>query len=607
MKWSRMLILIVIGGFLMVAVAIQTEKPAVQLMEMRSARLATHFRQVEFAPGTMTAWAVGFNGTVLRTDDAGKSWVRFDTQTQARLYGLQVRDDHSIYCCGSDGTLLHSVNGGRTWRKLQVPTRYRLIDVFFSDPDNGWVVGDNGCILRTTDGGRQWSPIDSGLTSGYRQIWLSETGHGYIAGYEGVLLYTANGGLTWTKRDLPEHISFYGMTVSDGGRRCVLAGSCGLMLETSDFGITWDILPIVTTNFLRDVAYDSEGYGCAAGYGILLTCLPGSGEWKKSVEIPGISLQSVSFGAGGCGLAVGQWGAMLQTDDHGMTWRMMPEFFAPDLHDAAIDDRTGTVMAVGADGWTLSRTAERENWELSFTGVSETLKTCAVDQRGRFWAVGPDTRNVNRRNGDKWEKVAMPYKGAIHDLIFTGRSTGRMVGESGLLLVSDDCGDTWLLASAPSHRNIRGIFFTGETNGYLFGDDGLIMETTDSGNSWMGHDTGVTSDFRSGWFGVRGHAIVISDRVVLESWSNGHNSSWFETRFDPGVSAVAPGGRYIGLSSGDILDRRTGVSRCVSPDPILSFASNGIGNEIWGVGTFGRITRLKTNDINLLLSNRPGK
>lgn len=607
MKWSRLLITVLTTGFILITVAIQTEKPALQLAEMRSSRHATHFRQVEFVPGTRTAWAVGFNGTVLRSDDAGKTWIRMKTQTKERFYGLQVISSHSICCCGSEGTLLMSSNGGRTWKKMPVPTHYRLLDVFFSTPENGWVVGDNGCIMRTTDGGKTWSAVDSGIRSGFRQIWFSTDGQGLISGYEGILLQSDDNGVSWSRLDVPEHISFYGMSVRDDGAQCHLVGSCGMMVESVDHGRSWTVLPVVATNFLRDIAFDPDGYGCAVGYGIILSRSPDSKTWKKCADLPGINLQSVSFGSDGCGLALGQWGAVLQTENHGLTWRLLDEYFAPDLHDIAFDSRSGTIMAVGADGWILHKRLEETAWQLSNSGSRNTLKCCTTDQQGRFWVSGSDSGSVRRMTAsNSWERVRIPAEGTINDILFTGESRGYIVGDYGLFVVTEDTGDSWRVLAQPTRRNIRGIAFPSATDGFLFGDDGLIMETTDGGANWMRHDTGVTSCFRTGWFGTGGHALVASEWGGMESWSSGHNSSWFEIPSTQTITAIAAGGRYVGLCNGDILDRRTGISRCISADPILSFVSNTKGNEIWGAGQFGRITSLKTNDINLLLSNRDG-
>jgi len=127
------------------------------------------------------------------------------------------------------------------------------------------------------------------------------------------------------------------------------------------------------------------------------------------------------------------------------------------------------------------------------------------------------------------------------------------------------------------------------------------METRDAGASWLGHFTGVTHSFYSGQFSTNKHALVLSTMGALESWSCGHNSSWFESNFEIPVTAVAPGCRYLGLLNGDILDRRTGISRAVSKDTILSLKTNEKGTHIWGVGRFGRVTRLTTGEVNLLL------
>ena len=456
---------------------------------------------------------------------------------------------------------------------------------FFTSPDIGWVVGDNGCVLRTENGCRNWIPVEMGITSGFRQIWFSSNGRGYLAGYEGMLFFTEDAGLTWKRMPLPEHISFYGMAVSDEGQRCNLAGSCGMMIESVDSANTWRTLPITTTNFLRDIFYDASGYACAVGYGVILIKSSDSDFWQKSAVNPNIRLQSVSFGSGGRGIAVGQWGAVLCTEDTGRTWTMMNEHFAPDLLDIAFDCDSGILMSVGADGWTAMAGPGDKKWVFSNTGSRDTLTCCALDQTGRFWALGSSPIKANRLTADQtWERVSLPGEDNINDLTFTGSSKAFIVGDNGMLLASDNSGDTWYPLTRPTDRNIQGISFIDDLTGFIYGDEGMIMETRDGGMRWMAHDSGVTVSFRNGMFGSNGHSLLISHRGALESWSNGHNSSWFNSQFDQPVTAIAPGCRYLGLANGDILDRRTGVARCVSTDPILAFVSDRYWNRNLGCG-----------------------
>ncbi|HPQ41348.1 MAG TPA: YCF48-related protein [bacterium] len=350
MKVPRVFMLIVITGLLLIAVALQTEKPSVRMDELRPDRLATHFRVVRFAPGTDIAWAAGFGGMICRTADAGRTWEMQTVPVLSRFYGMHVQDARHVWVCGSDGTLVTTSNGGKSWRRVPVPTRLRLLDVCFINETTGWLAGDHGLILQTTDGGKTWRPQDTGVTSGFRRVWFGDARQGFAVGYEGVALWTGDGGEHWEALETPEHISFYGADFRPGGRRFHLVGSCGMMIESDDGGATCRILPLVTTNFLRDVAFDETGRGVAAGYGVLLRYDPGTGKWTRQQDVPGLYLQSVALGSRGQGIAVGRWGSLLRTEDAGIHWIFDTRTFAPDLNTIC-GDESGYRAAGGADGW----------------------------------------------------------------------------------------------------------------------------------------------------------------------------------------------------------------------------------------------------------------
>jgi Photosynthesis system II assembly factor YCF48 len=112
-------------------------------------------------PGSTIAWAVGSNGTVVKTYD------------------------------------------GNTWAKLNSGTNSELQSVYFIDANTGWAVSIDGKIIKTTNGGSNWTAQSSGITQPLRAVQFVSKTVGWIAGdytYEnkGVILKTINGGDTWT-------------------------------------------------------------------------------------------------------------------------------------------------------------------------------------------------------------------------------------------------------------------------------------------------------------------------------------------------------------------------------------------------------------------------
>jgi photosystem II stability/assembly factor-like uncharacterized protein len=63
-------------------------------------------------------WVAGSPGTkVLTSDDAGKTWQAFDTQQHLPLYGLAFTDNLHGWAVGALGTILATNDGGRTWQR----------------------------------------------------------------------------------------------------------------------------------------------------------------------------------------------------------------------------------------------------------------------------------------------------------------------------------------------------------------------------------------------------------------------------------------------------------------------------------------------------------
>ncbi len=112
---------------------------------------------------------VGTNGTILYTSTAGNNWIPETTGVTVKLNGLSFISDQGTkraWAVGDNGTILKTANAGpTTWSVLESGTTRNLNDVNFLDSLRGFVVGDGGLILFTEDGGKSWRTVESGTTS----------------------------------------------------------------------------------------------------------------------------------------------------------------------------------------------------------------------------------------------------------------------------------------------------------------------------------------------------------------------------------------------------------------------------------------------------------
>ncbi len=86
------------------------------------------------------------------------------------LLGIAFVTPQSGWVVGHGGTILHTEDGGRTWNTQTSRTRADLIEVTFATPQSGWAVGDRGTTLHTDDGGNTWTPQRCGTLVGLRSI-----------------------------------------------------------------------------------------------------------------------------------------------------------------------------------------------------------------------------------------------------------------------------------------------------------------------------------------------------------------------------------------------------------------------------------------------------
>lgn len=138
--------------------------------------------------------AMGENSTIIYTSDISSGW---NTVTVTGLGTVNLNsiyfENHIGYAVGDNGTILKSDDGGVTWTKLddagtdwvtaQYTTGANLYDVYFHDYLTGYAVGDDGVLLKTIDGGVSWEKRKNTNTAqDARAIWFTTRTSGIMGG-----------------------------------------------------------------------------------------------------------------------------------------------------------------------------------------------------------------------------------------------------------------------------------------------------------------------------------------------------------------------------------------------------------------------------------------
>ena len=119
-------------------------------------------RAMDFVAGR--GYAIGDDGTALRTDDGGATWTGLATGTSQDLTRVQAVTPDVIVVLGGDGCVVRrSDDGGKTFRKMFVLAEINCPEHgrgrVLRHPQVGYLLLRNGNVLRTTDGGETFGRV----------------------------------------------------------------------------------------------------------------------------------------------------------------------------------------------------------------------------------------------------------------------------------------------------------------------------------------------------------------------------------------------------------------------------------------------------------------
>jgi photosystem II stability/assembly factor-like uncharacterized protein len=156
------------------------------------------YTDLAFANAT-TGIAISHNGRIVRTTDAGSTWVEYPTAYSKHLEKVIFTDTEHGYIIGGDsdtGLLLKTQDAGLTWTKTGLTTHSSLTGIAFTNTTTGFVTGQN-IFMKTTDGGISWKTIKSSPYRVYSGIAFKDNSYGIVTSGQGLYFRTKDGGMSW--------------------------------------------------------------------------------------------------------------------------------------------------------------------------------------------------------------------------------------------------------------------------------------------------------------------------------------------------------------------------------------------------------------------------
>ena len=188
-------------------------------------------------PSATQGWAVGGDGVILHSDDAGATWRK---QLDGRQIGALLVEHYQALASAEPGNEQWPLLVAEGERLVAQGADKPLLDVWFANDRLGYVVGVFNLILRTEDGGQSWTPFQDRTDNpqGFHLNAIASTGDAlYIAGEQGLLLKWDDAGQRFAAVQTPYQGSFFGVVGKPG--EALVYGLRGNVLRSTDGGLSW--------------------------------------------------------------------------------------------------------------------------------------------------------------------------------------------------------------------------------------------------------------------------------------------------------------------------------------------------------------------------------
>jgi photosystem II stability/assembly factor-like uncharacterized protein len=414
-------------------------------------------------PGANALLLWGSDGTILRSED-GAHWSHATTPTVVDLAHVATNATGTmLVAVGAQGVVLLSRDAGRSWQAARnATTDTDLKSVVHHGPSNTWIAaGTNGRILRSQDDGKSWGLVQSNLTLEFQTLAVDpQTQRILIGGEHGALGYSTDAGQSWqlTMIAMPDPAT--PITAFHRFGKLLLATSAlGRFLTSADDAQSWDLLQSSSHAYFTDAAFDPEHDAIVlTGHnGDVLRSADGGATWQ-SAELSNDGrkdfISAVRFDTRSKSLlAMAQNGAVARSSDGGASWNQASGALGGELR-GLLQAADGRFVAFGTGGMVVSSTDSGAHWARAREPLDMYLREIVrVGSDPTFVAtsqIGEIIRSTD--GGASWQPLRIDYPDShtppdLRGLIASpGGAALIAVGPPGTILRSNADASRWDLA-----------------------------------------------------------------------------------------------------------------------------------------------------------------
>lgn len=235
--------------------------------------------------GTIDMGSSLLRGMVYITNDGGTTWQRFGGEVGANINKIQWLSSTTAYAVGDNGTVLKTTDG-TNWDMLNTfgvtpagssNMLNNLNDLYFINSTTGVIVGDNQLMLYTSTSGSSFTMVNLSLvlSSANDDITsVTSDGTNYFitvshdpgggAPLQGLIYQTSSTPTTgWGPLTAIATAAAMTKVQYYAASSAYACGTDGTLLRTTNNGVAWNVVPTSTAGKFRDIYFRTEDEGIA--------------------------------------------------------------------------------------------------------------------------------------------------------------------------------------------------------------------------------------------------------------------------------------------------------------------------------------------------------
>jgi photosystem II stability/assembly factor-like uncharacterized protein len=440
-----------------------------------------------------------------RTVDGGVTLTDIAIPSEIeRITGLAVLNSNDLWIGagnqvptmnGPASCIFHTIDGGNTWTKVTLgywmPTAN---EISFFDPLHGRVLCHN-LMFSTSDGGITWQEqiIGDYMTSLSAMSW-ADTSKALVVGYYGYIFDTENGGQAWSENSQGTRANFSDICFTNTHTGYVVGWHSiqPVIYKTTDGGDHWYKTQIDTTisDPFRAVCFSDESNGWSVGYhGLMMHTTDAGMSWNLAGPATGNTYYAVNLYTSRYIWAGGHQCKMVRSVDFGNTWEdiSLPATAYSITEISFADSVNGyLLMGKGEDGLMFRTTDGGVTWDpIEFVNSMQkpVLSMSIPDAETLFISIRDDGMAKSCDGGITWQSLGKIGNYVPDYLKFFTAQKGIAATGDHFIAFTSNAGETWdtILSTVPQAKIIKSHFFINQNQGWLTGWHGLIKACSMTG------------------------------------------------------------------------------------------------------------------------------